>query len=514
MLEAPDPRRSVHRAPGAPQSLSVAYFAGLIDTPSLAGFRRLVYRMSRGRAFVQSQSLGTVFSPAEVFTEDIDMNREDDFFRDVGAPQQTGDKSMVLLLFYGEAAQIGRKLEAAVRTFDVFSVSLPEDSSAIREKILEISGLIEAKKAVIKQSLAEVQKGFSFYFEAQQGFPVTRVEEMHYLIAKEKKIQSVVDAIEVTSQQLVRFRFWVPETKVQQLLDRVAAFYRENSKLAEPVFALVQDKSKVAPTYFEHSDFMAPFQTIVETFSVPRYKEMNPAVFTIATFPCFFGMMFGDVCHGTIILTFGLYLLAHEQRIRTSKQSVLKMALPLRYLVTLMGLFSVYSGFVYSEFGSMFIPIFSSCYELTPDESAFERKDPDCVYPFGVDWAWATSTTEVSYYNSFKMKLSIIIGVLQMLLGIVLKGFNSVYFDNFIDFWCEFVPQFLFLACSFGYMALLIIIKWLTNWDDHRETLGNKGPPQIVAVFTSLTHVTPELTVLGDTDLQQTVQYAILGTRR
>lgn len=421
---------------------------------------------------------------------------------------------MVLLLFYGEAAQIGRKLEAAVRTFDVFSVSLPENSSSIRERIIEINSLIESKKTIILQTLEEAKKTFSFYFEAQQGFPITRVEEMHFLISKEKKIQAVVDSVESTSKQLVKFRFWVPETKQQELMDRVADFYKENSKLAEPVFVRLPDKHKVSPTYFEHSDFMAPFQTIVETFSVPKYKEMNPAVFTIATFPCFFGMMFGDVCHGSIILIAGLYLIVNEQQILAKKHSILKPLLPLRYMIGLMGVFSVYSGFVYSEFASVFIPIFSSCYSLTADESAFERKDKDCVYPFGIDWAWATATTEVTYYNSFKMKLSIIVGVLQMLLGIALKGFNSVYFGNAIDFWCEFVPQFFFLACSFGYMALLIVVKWLTNWEDHKETLGTKGPPQIVAVFTSLTHVTPELTVLGDTDLQQNVQYCILGTRR
>ena len=32
-------------------------------------------------------------------------------------------------------------------------------------------------------------------------------------------------------------------------------------------------------------------------YGVPRYKEANPMIFTIVTFPFLFGVMFGDVGH-------------------------------------------------------------------------------------------------------------------------------------------------------------------------------------------------------------------------
>jgi V-type H+-transporting ATPase subunit a len=40
------------------------------------------------------------------------------------------------------------------------------------------------------------------------------------------------------------------------------------------------------------------FQGIVNTYGVPRYREANPALFYIATFPFLFGVMYGGAPSG------------------------------------------------------------------------------------------------------------------------------------------------------------------------------------------------------------------------
>ena len=51
----------------------------------------------------------------------------------------------------------------------------------------------------------------------------------------------------------------------------------------------------------------------MDTYGVPRYKEANPALFTAVTFPFLFGVMYGDMGHGTVLLLGGLYLVALEK---------------------------------------------------------------------------------------------------------------------------------------------------------------------------------------------------------
>lgn len=59
--------------------------------------------------------------------------------------------------------------------------------------------------------------------------------------------------------------------------------------------------------------------------------------------------------------------------------------------------------------------------------------------------------------NSFKMKVSVILGIAHMSLGICMKAFNGKYFGRPYDIYHEFLPQILLLLALFGFMDLLII---------------------------------------------------------
>lgn len=54
-------------------------------------------------------------------------------------------------------------------------------------------------------------------------------------------------------------------------------------------------------------------------------------------------------------------------------------------------------------------------------------------------------------------------------MGVWLKALNLFSQRNYRDLLHEFVPQILLLWCLFGYMDLLIITKWLTDYSGHEH---------------------------------------------
>ena len=174
--------------------------------------------------------------------------------------------------------------------------------------------------------------------------------------------------------------------------------------------------------------------------------------------------MFGDVAHGGLLFILGLILVLINDKVK-HVQSIAPF-LGARYILLLMGLFATFSGLMYNDFLSIPIEFLAnSCYS---DDS--NKPEPDCVYPFGIDHRWYRTEVEITYVNSLKMKLSVIFGVGQMMLGILMKAFNSIQFKSKTDFICEFIPQFILLTVWFGYMDLLIIMKWVTNYDNYEYT--------------------------------------------
>lgn len=178
------------------------------------------------------------------------------------------------------------------------------------------------------------------------------------------------------------------------------------------------------------------------------------------------------------MLGFGIFLIWSK-----SNHPVLKALRPHRYLITLMGFFATYCGFIYNDFMSLSLNMFGTCYDLSIPiaEQPIHRPDSQCVYPFGLDPVWAIASNNLNFVNSLKMKISVIIAVVHMTLGVFVKASNATFNKNKIDFFFEFVPQLLFMVLLFGYMDFLIVYKWLIEWP-----IGDSRAPSIITTMINL----------------------------
>ena len=108
---------------------------------------------------------------------------------------------------------------------------------------------------------------------------------------------------------------WFPATKRESVL---ALARRATSGTAVVAFTephddeLVREGTDKVPVKFKGGALLAPFQEMVAVYGVPRYEEIEPSLFLAVSFLLMFGLMFGDVGQGAVLVAAGAWLLRRK----------------------------------------------------------------------------------------------------------------------------------------------------------------------------------------------------------
>jgi V/A-type H+/Na+-transporting ATPase subunit I len=100
---------------------------------------------------------------------------------------------------------------------------------------------------------------------------------------------------------------WSPRAAVAPLHAQLAA-------LGGAVVRLPSPRGAQPPTMVSTRGASATFQPLVDTYATVPYADLNPSLFAGPVYILMFGMMFGDVGHGALLLAAGLLLLAGHPR--------------------------------------------------------------------------------------------------------------------------------------------------------------------------------------------------------
>ena len=90
-----------------------------------------------------------------------------------------------------------------------------------------------------------------------------------------------------------------------------------------------------------------------------------------------------------------------------------------------MGLFSMYTGLMYNDVFSKAVPIWRSGWDWVGEGDTLEGVSNGHIYPFGMDPAWREADNSLVFTNSYKMKMSIVLGVLHVRARFFLSFRNS-----------------------------------------------------------------------------------------
>ena len=337
--------------------------------------------------------------------------------------------------------------------------TLGEDNQAFATKVIESLGgrvfecnkNMEDKYAKINRKLSEIKR-INANIDTQIEGLLDRLEEvldsMIFAVNKEKEICRALSKFENQEDgQCYTGQGWVLRKDLEKL-HQLKSFGNGKGRF---IFEISKSQS-VHPTHFLPSKFSQSFQDLTNVFGIPKYRELNPAVFMIFTFPFLFGAMFGDIFHGIILLALSLFMILFYNKIN-GKCGVFQIILQGRFVVFACSLAAIWFGFLYGDFASLPVTLFKSQYETGR------------TYPFGIDPIWHHADNKMVFINSVKMKLSLIIGFFHMGLGSVISISNALYFKNKIDLICIAIPQCIAFFSFLGYLVFLCIYKWLVTID-------------------------------------------------
>lgn len=305
--------------------------------------------------------------------------------------------------------------------------------------------------------------------------------------------------IDVTQKCLIA-EVWCPVAD----LDSIQFALRrgtEHSGSTVPSILNRMQTNQTPPTYNKTNKFTSGFQNIVDAYGIGTYREINPAPYTIITFPFLFAVMFGDFGHGILMTLIAVWMVVRESRILSQKSDneMFNMVFSGRYIILLMGLFSTYTGLIYNDCFSKSLNMFGSSWSVRPmfnkanwsdallETTPLLQLDPAVPgvfggpYPFGIDPIWNIASNKLAFLNSFKMKMSVILGIFQMLFGVALSLLNHIYFKKPLNIYLGFIPEMIFMSSLFGYLVILIFYKW-TAYDAHTS----KEAPSLLIHFINM----------------------------
>uniref|UniRef100_A0A672HM15 V-type proton ATPase subunit a n=1 Tax=Salarias fasciatus TaxID=181472 RepID=A0A672HM15_SALFA len=395
-------------------------------------------------------------------------------------------KSVFIIFFQGD--QLKNRVKKICEGFRATLYPCPETPQERKEMLAGVNTRIDDLQMVLNQTEDHRQRVL------QAAAKTVRV--WFIKVRKMKAIYHTLNLcnIDVTQKCLIA-EVWCPVSDLDAIQFALRRGTEKSGSTVPSILNRMQTK-QTPPTYNKTNKFTSGFQNIVDAYGIGNYREINPAPYTIITFPFLFAVMFGDLGHGTLMTCAALYLVLRESRLmaQRSDNELFNMVFAGRYIILLMGIFSMYTGIIYNDCFSKSLNAFGSGWSVRPmfmpdtlTGNRILQLDPVVEgvfkgpYPIGIDPIWNIALNKLTFLNSFKMKMSVILGVIHMLFGVTLSLFNHLYFQKPINIYLGFIPEIVFMSSLFGYLAILIFYKWLAY-----DAQTSREAPSLLIAFINM----------------------------
>ncbi|KAI8807208.1 V-type ATPase, V0 complex, 116kDa subunit family, partial [Cladochytrium replicatum] len=431
--------------------INLGFVAGVVPRARMGIFERILFRALRGNLYMNF---------AEI----------DEPVTDPGTDEVVQKNVFIIFAHGREILQKIRKIcesmGATLYPVDSHPEKRREDALAVISRIEDLKHVLDSTRNTRRMELSKVAES---------------IEAWAMMVKKEKAIYHIMNMFNYDqNRKALIAEGWCPTNSINSITYALRGVTERTGSTIPPILNELRTK-KTKPTFHRTNKFTAGFQAIVDAYGVATYQEVNPGLFTIISFPFLFALMFGDVGHGLLVTGALVYILWKEKELNVknggevifdgSKPPNListirwDMFFGGRYMIFLMALFSVFTGLIYNDLFSKPLNWFGTGYKFhTEHDHEMRVGEKLWTYAVGIDPAWQLAENKLLFLNSYKMKMGIIFGVMQMIFGLTIQIFNHIHFKQVQYIYAETIPQILFTVSIFGYLVFMILYKWSVDW--------------------------------------------------
>lgn len=239
------------------------------------------------------------------------------------------DDSMVYGAYFTSPGEV-HKVDAVFRSLHFERIEIPAEYKGTPEQVCQ---------ELLKESF-DIQKEIGD-IEKEEARMLT--EKADKLVGAKKRLEElahnfdvrkVAARIEDKKEDYYILCGWMADDDVEKFM--------EEAKEDDKIFIVVEDDHDnyfgEPPTKLENPRIFKPFEMFVGMYGLPSHDELDPTVFVGLTYSFIFGVMFGDVGQGLLLVIVGA-LIYHFKKVA------------LAGIIATAGIFSTIFGFM---FGSIF----------------------------------------------------------------------------------------------------------------------------------------------------------------
>ena len=218
-------------------------------------------------------------------------------------------KNVFIIFVHGK--EILNKIRKICESMGATLYPVDDNTEKRRQDAQEVHGRIEDLKNVLDNTTYTRKNELLKIAESIEGWAT--------IIKKEKAIYYTLNMFNYDqNRKALIAEGWCPTNSQNPIRYALRSVTERTGSTIPPLLNELRT-TKTPPTFHKTNKFTVAFQEIVDAYGMASYREVNPGLYTIITFPFLFAVMFGDLGHGLIMTIFAAWMCYSEKSLASKK---------------------------------------------------------------------------------------------------------------------------------------------------------------------------------------------------